>query len=296
MDVEDAEIGAESSINRDDEEDSAYVQSEAPRGSSPRATVEDIEEEDVDMGDPSNVPNAAAEALENAKQAADILDLLEDQAQEAYGTYELALSSAKVAEERSLVALYTAQTAKTLHERTQLSYHREAALSAEDKAVIAVRRSVITSKTLDAAVAKLKELLVSREQASMLAKQLGNLALQELRRTEASNVNIGAPPDEWNDEDAAVIPDIDLDCCCRRLLYNEPDFVNVPSLLETECNSRGFKVIFLPKFHCELNFIEQCWGYAKGNYRKFPTSSKEADLERNLIEALETIPLASMRR
>lgn len=30
MDVEDAEIGAESSINRDDEEDSAYVQSEAP--------------------------------------------------------------------------------------------------------------------------------------------------------------------------------------------------------------------------------------------------------------------------
>jgi hypothetical protein len=86
------------------------------------------------------------------------------------------------------------------------------------------------------------------------------------------------------------------DCCCRRILYNEPDFVHVPSLLEMECNARGFQVILLPKFHCELNFIEQCWGYAKRTYRKFPASSKEADLERNVIDALASVPLASMRR
>jgi transposase len=39
--------------------------------------------------------------------------------------------------------------------------------------------------------------------------------------------------------------------------------VLVESLLETYCKSCGVNVIFLPKFHCELNFIEQCWGYAK---------------------------------
>jgi hypothetical protein len=53
------------------------------------------------------------------------------------------------------------------------------------------------------------------------------------------------------------------DCCCRRALYTQPDFVAVESLLETHARVRGFEVLFLPKFHCELNFIEQCWGYAK---------------------------------
>jgi hypothetical protein len=53
-------------------------------------------------------------------------------------------------------------------------------------------------------------------------------------------------------------------CCCRRILYNQPDFAEGESLLETHCRARGiYAVIFLPKFHCELNFIEQCWGRAK---------------------------------
>ncbi len=85
------------------------------------------------------------------------------------------------------------------------------------------------------------------------------------------------------------------DCCCRRILYNQPNFTNVPSLLETTCKARGFKVIFLPKFHCELNFIEQCWGYAKRLYRLKPESSREDALERNVLETLEVIPLVSMR-
>ncbi|KAF8546040.1 hypothetical protein OG21DRAFT_1380904, partial [Imleria badia] len=54
-----------------------------------------------------------------------------------------------------------------------------------------------------------------------------------------------------------------VDCCCRCLLYTQPNFTKVESLLETTCRRRGFNVIFLPKFHCELNFIEQCWGDAK---------------------------------
>jgi len=81
-----------------------------------------------------------------------------------------------------------------------------------------------------------------------------------------------------------------------RTLYNQPDFVQVKSLLETTCEARGFTILFISKFHCELNFIEQCWGFAKRIYRHYPTSSKEADLERNVLAALESVPLESMRR
>ncbi|OAX37643.1 hypothetical protein K503DRAFT_693018, partial [Rhizopogon vinicolor AM-OR11-026] len=83
-----------------------------------------------------------------------------------------------------------------------------------------------------------------------------------------------------------------------RILFNEPDFVNVRSFLETTCHARSFSVIFFPKFkfHCKLNFMEMCWGYAKRVYRLNPPSSKEADLERNVVAALASIPLSTMRR
>ncbi|EGN94508.1 hypothetical protein SERLA73DRAFT_171486 [Serpula lacrymans var. lacrymans S7.3] len=85
-------------------------------------------------------------------------------------------------------------------------------------------------------------------------------------------------------------------CCLRRMLYNEPDFAEVESLLEVTCRARGFQVIFLPKFHCKLNFIEQCWGHAKRTYCQFPPSNYEADLEHNVIAALDAVPLCTMRQ
>ncbi|KIJ08616.1 hypothetical protein PAXINDRAFT_88609 [Paxillus involutus ATCC 200175] len=85
-------------------------------------------------------------------------------------------------------------------------------------------------------------------------------------------------------------------CCCRRFLFNQPDFVQVESVLETVCCAKGVQVLFLPKFHCELNFIEQCWGRAKRVYRQLPASTKEADLEKNVLEALSSVPLELMRK
>ncbi|OAX35790.1 hypothetical protein K503DRAFT_696343, partial [Rhizopogon vinicolor AM-OR11-026] len=49
-------------------------------------------------------------------------------------------------------------------------------------------------------------------------------------------------------------PDIDP-CCCRRLLYKRPDFAAIKSNLEIACEMRGYQVMFLPKFHCELSFL-----------------------------------------
>ena len=85
-------------------------------------------------------------------------------------------------------------------------------------------------------------------------------------------------------------------CCCRPMLFSQPDFINVESILEMEAHERGYVVLFLPKFYCELNFIEQCWGYAKRNYRLLPPSSNEDVLERNVIDCLDGILLITMHR
>ena len=89
-------------------------------------------------------------------------------------------------------------------------------------------------------------------------------------------------------------PEGATDCCVRRKLYTQPDFAHGKSNLEILCESRGFQIIYLPKFHCELNFIEQCWGYAKWLYWMKPESSKEDQLEINALECLDAIPIESM--
>lgn len=85
-------------------------------------------------------------------------------------------------------------------------------------------------------------------------------------------------------------------CCCRRILYNEPDFISVVSSVEQLCRDAGVQVIFLPKFHCELNCIEQCWGNAKRTYRNQPLTSSDAIMERYINEALDSIDLRIIRR
>ena len=80
------------------------------------------------------------------------------------------------------------------------------------------------------------------------------------------------------------------------MLYSQEDFTYTPSCLELEAKARGSTILFLPKFHCELNPIEQCWGYAKRVYRLNPASSREEDLVHNALSALDQVPLPTIRR
>ena len=48
-------------------------------------------------------------------------------------------------------------------------------------------------------------------------------------------------------------------CCCWTILFNQPDFVSQKSELQELIEQHGHLCDFYPKYHCELNFIEQYW-------------------------------------
>ena len=45
-------------------------------------------------------------------------------------------------------------------------------------------------------------------------------------------------------------------CCTTHILNLQPDFKEQCSLVQEVIKAAGHLCIFLPKFHCELNFIE----------------------------------------
>ena len=57
-------------------------------------------------------------------------------------------------------------------------------------------------------------------------------------------------------------------CCCKRLLGSQPDFASEVSALERVVTTLGHRILFLPKYHCELNWIERYWGAAKKYARR----------------------------
>ena len=84
-------------------------------------------------------------------------------------------------------------------------------------------------------------------------------------------------------------------CCAVRVLSLQPDFLAQKPLVKEVIESRGHKVIFYPKFHCELNFIEMFWGAAKRYARNNCDYSFKA-LEKIVPEALNSVSLEQIRR
>jgi transposase len=52
-------------------------------------------------------------------------------------------------------------------------------------------------------------------------------------------------------------------CCNKHIMKLQPDFLKQKSLVQETMEGLGHLCLFLPKFHCKLNFIEFFWGAVK---------------------------------
>ena len=83
-------------------------------------------------------------------------------------------------------------------------------------------------------------------------------------------------------------------CCAKRILEMQPDFQAQKSLVQDTIEAAGHLCIFLPKFHCELNFIEFFWGAVKKYLHENCDYTFET-LRQNLPKALSSVKLKTIR-
>lgn len=86
-----------------------------------------------------------------------------------------------------------------------------------------------------------------------------------------------------------------VNCCAKRLLEMQPDFQEQRSLVQEVIEAAGHLCIFLPKFHCELNFIEYFWGAIK-KYLRDHCDYTFTTLQENLPKALESVAVGTIRK
>ena len=77
-------------------------------------------------------------------------------------------------------------------------------------------------------------------------------------------------------------------CCARAVIANQPDFLQQKGRLEEELTRLGLELIFYPKFHCELNFIERFWCSAK-HYARDNCSYSLQGLRETVPNALHSV-------
>ena len=78
-------------------------------------------------------------------------------------------------------------------------------------------------------------------------------------------------------------------CCARALIAGQKDFQAQRCPLQEEVEGKGHLVLFYPKFHCELNFIEYYWGAVKRFTRKHCRYKIKA-LRKLIPLALDSVP------
>ena len=80
----------------------------------------------------------------------------------------------------------------------------------------------------------------------------------------------------------------------RAEISGHPDFKNEKTKIEHFLNERGYGCVFLPKFHCELNPIERCWGQAK-RYTRAHCNYTIGGLRRNVPQGLDHVTVDNIR-
>lgn len=79
------------------------------------------------------------------------------------------------------------------------------------------------------------------------------------------------------------------------ILNNHEDFKNQRPWLEEICTGAGHAIIFFPKFHPELNWIERYWSNAK-NYARRHCDYTFENLRATVPTALNQVSVQTMRR
>lgn len=85
------------------------------------------------------------------------------------------------------------------------------------------------------------------------------------------------------------------DCCAKRCIESQPDFKAQKSLVHEILTDAGHICLMLPRYHCELNFIEFFWGATKRYLREHCDYTFDT-LKANLEPAMEAVALETIRR
>ena len=80
----------------------------------------------------------------------------------------------------------------------------------------------------------------------------------------------------------------------RKEISSHQDFLNEKTKLEHFLHNRQHCCIMLPKFHCELNSIERCWGQSK-RYTRVYTNYTFPNLRKNIPLALGTVKIENIK-
>ena len=80
----------------------------------------------------------------------------------------------------------------------------------------------------------------------------------------------------------------------RELMSQQPDFLAQKGQLEEIIVAAGHQIVFYPKFHCELNYIENFWGAAKRHSRSHCDYSWKG-LQRTVPLSLDSVLLPTIR-
>jgi hypothetical protein len=83
--------------------------------------------------------------------------------------------------------------------------------------------------------------------------------------------------------------------CFMHPMAAQRDFQEQKGRLQEELEVAGQEVIFYPKFHCELNFIEKIWCSCKAYTRDYYTFTIQG-LQKILPEAIKSVSTATINR
>jgi hypothetical protein len=84
-------------------------------------------------------------------------------------------------------------------------------------------------------------------------------------------------------------------CCAKCILELQPDFKEQKSLVQEVIEDAGHLCIFLPKFHCKLNFIEFFWGAVK-KYLRENCDYTFQTLQENMPKGLRSVDIKTIRK